>query len=131
MQRQPGKLFVEVVRRLAQIVGAQRLVELDDFLDHMAAARHDDDEHAQPAERHELDAVEHRGFVRRPHREADASRRLRQHVRHLREQRIEQPIRALAAQPSLDRSCRPVGAFGVEQQIDVKAVAAIGRDASG
>jgi hypothetical protein len=80
------ELGVENVRRLTQIVGLERFADLDDFLDDVSAAGDDDDEHARGAQRHELDTVEHRGLVRRPNREADALRGLRQHVRDLRQQ---------------------------------------------
>ena len=86
VERQAGKFRVEVVRRRAQLVGIDRFADIDDFLNHVPAAGHDDDQHARRAQRHELDAVEHGGFVRRPDREPDAARRLRQHVRHLGQQ---------------------------------------------
>ena len=46
MERQPAELGVEVVGRLTQFVGAERLADLDDLLDDVAAARDDDDQHA-------------------------------------------------------------------------------------
>jgi hypothetical protein len=46
MERKSRKLLVEVVRRLAQLVGAERLADVDDFLNHVPAAGDDDDENA-------------------------------------------------------------------------------------
>ena len=48
VQRQPGELRVQVVGRLAQIVGVERLADVDHLLNHVAAARDDHDEHRAP-----------------------------------------------------------------------------------
>ena len=130
MQRQPGEFGVQVIGGLTEIIGLERFAGVDHFLDHVAAAGDDDDEHAHGAERHELDAVEHRRRVRRADREADGARGLREHVRHLRQQRVDQTIRAVAAQPRLDRRRRAPGALRLEQEIDVEAVASVGWNAS-
>jgi hypothetical protein len=58
---------LRVVGGLAKLVGGQRLGDLDHLLNHMAAARDDDDQHPAGAQRHELDAIEDRCFVGRAH----------------------------------------------------------------
>ena len=130
-QRQPGKLRVQIVGRLAQIVGVERFADLDHLLDDMTAARDDDDEHAGAAERNELDAIEHRRLVRRAKRETDVARRLGHHVRGLREDRVDERPRALAPQLGFDRAGGARRALRFEQQVDVEAVAAVGGDAAG
>ena len=92
----------------------------------MTAARDNDDEHAHGAEPNELDAIEHGGLVRRAHRKSDAARRLREHVRDLRQQRIQQAVGTLAPEPRLDRRGRAQRTPRFEQQVDVETIAAVG-----
>ena len=119
---------------MPQIVGAQRLAGVDDFLQHVPAARHDDDEHARRAQRNEFDTVENRRLLRRPQREADLPRSLRHDVRGLREHAIDQGSRSAAPQARLDGIRRATARrrpLRFEEQVDVEAIAAIGRDAPG
>ncbi len=83
------------------------------------------------AERHELDAIEHGGGVRGAAREPDRPRRLRQDVRDVRENRVEQTVGAVAPQARFDGSGGARRPFRFEELVHVKAIAAIGRDASG
>ena len=82
-------------------------------------------------QRDELDALEHRALVGRPNREADRARRLGQHVRHLRQDRLDSPIGAVATKPGLDRVGRAARSLVLEQQVNIKAVTAIGWNPAG
>ena len=97
----------------------------------MATARDDDDEDAQPAQQHELDAIENGGLVSRTHGKAHAARSLRQHVRHLGKQGVEQTIRAATPQPRLDCGRRSLRTLGIEQEIHVETIATVRRNAAG
>ena len=80
-------------------------------------------------ERHELDAIEHRRLTRRAKGEADVLGRLRHDVRGLGQDGVGQMAGRIAPQPRFDCVRRTAGALRLEQQIDVEAVPAIGRDA--
>src|SRR5262249_49776857 len=74
------ELLVQIVGRLAERVGVERLVPLDGFLDHVPAARHDDDEDPGGAERNELDPIEGGGVMSGAGGGGDGPRRLRPHL---------------------------------------------------
>ena len=128
MEREAGKLDVQVRRGLAKVVGLERFADVDDLLDDVPAAGDDDHEHARGAERNELDAIEDRHLVRRSERETHVPRCLGHEVRRLREHRIHERRGAVAAEPGFDRARRPHRPLGFEQQVHVKAIAAVGRE---
>ena len=71
-------------------------------------------------------------FVRRPKREADVPRGLRHDVRRLRQHRIDERRRRCRGAAALrPRSRSGAERLRFEQEIDVEAVAAVGRDAAG
>jgi hypothetical protein len=126
-----GKLAVEIVRGLAQVVGLEPLADVDDLLNDVSAAGDDDHENARIAERHELDAVEDGDSVRRPAGKPNGARGLRQHMRDMRQDRIEQAVGAVASQSRFDRGRGIPRPLGFEQQIHVEAIAAIRGNATG
>ena len=65
IELQPGKLCIEVVRRLSKILRFQRFAGVHALLRHLIPARNDDDEHPCPAQGNELDPLQHTaGIVR-------------------------------------------------------------------
>ena len=131
MKRKSPQLLAHLGRRLTQLVGAELLADVDDFLNHVPAACDDDDENASATEWDELDAIEHRRLVRWTDCEPDAAGGLREHVRNLRQNRVEQAVGAVTPETRLDRVGRAGWSLGLEQEIHVEAVPAVRRDASG
>ena len=79
--------------------------------------------------RHELDALEHRVLVGRRDREADVPRGFRQDVRRRRQQVVNhRRIAGFLAQPRFDPAGVPRRPAALQEQIDVEAVAEIGRN---
>ena len=97
----------------------------------MPAARDDDDEYSCRAERDKFHAVEDSRFGRRANGKADAARCLREHMRDLRQQRIDVRTGIFAAESLFHGVRRPSRALGFEQQVHIKAVPTIGRNAPG
>ena len=130
LERHAGKLGVQIVRRLTQLVRVDFLADVDRLARHLPAVRHDDDEHLRRAQRNELDLLQDAVRCHRQ-RERDEPRRARQHLRHGGQHIFGQRRRAgVAPQLRFDRRAAANRTGRGEQLIDVEPVAAIGRDAA-
>ena len=87
-QRQTGKLGIEIVLCLHEIIGAYVLARIDDLLRDLISARDHDHQHTGAAERHEFDPLKDcRRVVAQD--EADVPRGTRHQMRRAREQVVD------------------------------------------
>ena len=127
----PGKLRVQIVRRLPQILRVDLLADVDRLARNLSAVGDDDDEHFGRAQRNEFDLFED-AVGRHRQRERDEPRRAREHLRDRGQHIFGQRRRAgVAPQLRFDRRAAAHRARCGEQLVDVEPIPAIGRDAAG